>query len=75
MWQCIIAAIGMRLAALRDGCVRRWRSITAEPERGDVPGWVLVTLMTAALVAVIWVLADDWLRTLFQQAVDRVSGL
>lgn len=43
-------------------------------ERGDVPGWVMVTLMTAGLVAIVWVLADDWLRQLFQQAVDRVSG-
>ena len=23
-------------------------------ERGDVPGWVLITLMTAALVVLIW---------------------
>ena len=45
-----------------------------QPERGDVPGWVMVTLMTAGLVAVVWLLADEWLRTLFQQAVDRVSG-
>lgn len=49
------------------------RLATADPERGDVPGWVMVTLMSAGLVAVIWILADDWLR-LFQQAVDRVSG-
>ena len=45
-----------------------------DAERGDVPGWVMITLMSAGLVAVIWVLADDWLRQLFQQAVDRVSG-
>ncbi|WP_098470259.1 hypothetical protein [Serinibacter salmoneus] len=50
------------------------RAVRAQPERGDVPGWVMVTLMTAGLVAVIWLLADDWLRQLFQQAVDRVSG-
>lgn len=45
-----------------------------DTERGDVPGWVMVTLMTAGLVAVVWLLADEWLRALFQQAVDRVSG-
>ena len=28
-----------------------------EDERGDVPGWVLITLMTAGLVVVIWALA------------------
>ena len=27
-------------------------------ERGDVPGWVLITLMTAGLVAVIWTVAE-----------------
>lgn len=48
--------------------------VRRSPERGDVPGWVMVTLMTAGLVAGIWLLADDWLRQLFQQAVDRVSG-
>ena len=52
----------------------RLRTAADERERGDVPGWVMITLMSAGLVAVIWVLADDWLRQLFQQAVDRVSG-
>ena len=28
-------------------------------ERGDVPGWVLITLMTAGLVVAIWALAVD----------------
>ena len=27
-------------------------------ERGDVPGWVLVTVMTAGLVAIIWGVAE-----------------
>ena len=26
-------------------------------ERGDVPGWVLITLMTAGLVIIIWAIA------------------
>lgn len=41
-------------------------------ERGDVPGWVLITLMTAGLVAVIWVAAEDQLTKLFQEAIDSV---
>jgi len=28
-------------------------------ERGDVPGWVMITLMTAGLVAVLWIVADE----------------
>jgi hypothetical protein len=46
-----------------------------EDERGDVPGWVLITLMTAGLVVLIWALAGPALGQLFQQAIARVSGL
>lgn len=42
-------------------------------ERGDVPGWVLITLMTAGLVAVLWTVAEDQLQALFQRAMDSVS--
>jgi hypothetical protein len=43
-------------------------------ERGDVPGWVLVTVMTAGLVTAIWLVADDTLKNLFSNAVEGVSG-
>ncbi|GMM95176.1 hypothetical protein MTsN4n12_05840 [Microbacterium sp. MTN4-12] len=46
-----------------------------EDETGDVPGWVLITLMTAGLVVVIWALAGPALAGLFEQAINRVSGL
>jgi hypothetical protein len=42
------------------------------PDRGDVPGWVLVTLMTAGLVSVLWFVAGDLLVTVFQNAVSTV---
>ncbi len=45
-----------------------------DDQRGDVPGWVLITLMTAGLVVVIWALAGPALSALFEQAVSRVSG-
>ncbi len=41
-------------------------------ERGDVPGWVLVTLMTAGLVIAIWAIAGDALARVFNTAIDRV---
>ncbi|MDW4572984.1 hypothetical protein R8Z57_09410 [Microbacterium sp. M3] len=47
----------------------------ADDDRGDVPGWVLITLMTAGLVVVIWALAGPALADLFEQAIARVSGL
>jgi hypothetical protein len=33
-----------------------------DPERGDVPGWVLVTLMTAGLVVALWAVAGPLLE-------------
>lgn len=45
-----------------------------EDETGDVPGWVLVTLMTAGLVVLIWAVAGPALSALFEQAIQRVSG-
>ncbi|MDD7962624.1 hypothetical protein [Microbacterium thalli] len=51
------------------------RRTLREDDRGDVPGWVLVTLMTAGLVVVIWALAGPALSNLFEQAIARVSGL
>ena len=41
-------------------------------ERGDVPGWVLITLMTAGLVVALWTLAGPALGQVFNQAVTRV---
>jgi hypothetical protein len=41
-------------------------------ERGDVPGWVLITLMTAGLVVLIWAYAGPALEGVFEQAMNRV---
>jgi hypothetical protein len=43
-------------------------------ERGDVPGWVLVTLMTAGLVIALWAVAGKVLPELFGNAIDSVKG-
>ena len=49
--------------------------IEDDDERGDVPGWVLVTLMTAGLVVLLWGVAGPALTNLFQQAISSVSGI
>ena len=65
--------------ATRMTALRAWRArVTARVfggDRGDVPGWVLITLMTAGLVVVIWAMAGPALSGLFEQAISRVSGL
>lgn len=50
-----------------------WRRRVAN-ERGDVPGWVLITLMTAGLVIIIWGLAGPALSGVFEQAIQRVTS-
>ncbi|MEY4945274.1 MAG: hypothetical protein RL384_1218, partial [Actinomycetota bacterium] len=46
--------------------------IKVSSDRGDVPGWVLITLMTAGLVVVIWAFAAPALQGVFDEALDRV---
>jgi hypothetical protein len=48
-------------------------SIHDHPERGDVPGWVMITLMSAVLVAALLALAGPALETMFNQAMDKVG--
>jgi hypothetical protein len=50
---------------------QRLRGIRAE-DRGDVPGWVLITAMTAGLVIAIWALAGSTLSQVFTHAVNSV---
>ncbi len=42
-------------------------------ERGDVPGWVLITLMTAGIVAIIWGFAEDRLLAIVTDALESVT--
>jgi hypothetical protein len=48
----------------------RWR----RDERGDVPGWVMITVMTAGLVAALWAIAGPQLGTMLRNALTSVSG-
>lgn len=54
---------------------RRLGSARMREDEGDVPGWVLITLMTAGLVVLIWSLAGPALSQIFEQAIARVSGM
>ncbi|WP_166356348.1 hypothetical protein [Phytoactinopolyspora limicola] len=41
-------------------------------ERGDVPGWVLITIMSAGIVAVLWPFAEQYLRQILEAALSVV---
>ena len=42
-------------------------------DRGDVPGWVLVTVMTAGLVTAIWLVADAQLKAVLERAMASLG--
>lgn len=43
-------------------------------DRGDVPGWVLITVMTAGLVAALWAIAGPQLSQLLRDALSSVRS-
>jgi len=44
-------------------------------ESGDVPGWVLVVLMTTGLVTAIWTIAAPRLTTILKNSLDAMNGI
>lgn len=39
-------------------------------DRGDVPGWVLITLMTVGIVMALWLVAEPALSGLIKNALN-----
>ena len=44
-------------------------------ERGDVPGWVLVVLMTTGLVTAIWTLAAPRIQSILRTSLDSMNSI
>jgi hypothetical protein len=44
-------------------------------DRGDVPGWVLVVLMTAGLVTGIWTIAAPRLNLILKNSLDSMNAI
>ncbi|CAB4746826.1 unannotated protein [freshwater metagenome] len=44
-------------------------------DRGDVPGWVLVVLMTTGLVTAIWTIAAPRLTAILKNSLDAMNGI
>ena len=65
----------IRLAVMLQGAAQKYvGSHRDRRDRGDVPGWVLITVMTAGLVSAIWLLAGPTLTQMFQEALAKVTG-
>jgi len=50
------------------------KNVNEHNERGDVPGWVMITVMTAGLVAILTTVAGPQLRNMLVQALSAVGG-
>ncbi len=50
------------------------RAVGRERDRGDVPGWVFVTVMTAALVGALYLLVGPRLQELLTEAMTDILG-
>ena len=48
---------------------RRWHQ---RDQRGDVPGWVMVTVMTLSIGVALWSLAQPQLVSILQSALNSV---
>jgi len=55
---------------------RAWSGLVSHPEdeRGDVPGWVMITVMSAGLVAILGAVAGPMLRQMLRHALLTVGG-
>lgn len=62
------------LVAFRTVGAVKARVVDARDDRGDVPGWVLITVMSAGLVAGLWAVAGDKLESMLTTALDSVTG-
>jgi len=72
--QSLVTGVTARLSLVSQVVQAGIERPTSGRERGDVPGWVLITLMTAGLVTILWALAGSQLETLFSSAISSVTG-
>lgn len=71
----IFVKLSFRISRMIEGIgkSRIYRSIS--DQRGDVPGWVLVVLMTTGLVTAIWTIAAPRLTAILKNSLDAMNGI
>ena len=66
----VTAKTSAKLHTVLEGFISRTRD-----ERGDVPGWVLVVLMTAGLVTGIWTVAAPRFNLILRNSLDSMNAI
>lgn len=78
--------LGLRILQFTEEIVAKpWRALNdvlahhchkeSNNDRGDVPGWVLVVLMTAGLVTGIWTIAAPRLNLILKNSLDSMNAI
>jgi len=72
MIQIITAELGISRAANR---IKKRVEYLIQDEAGDVPGWVLVVLMTTGLVTAIWTIAQPRISSILKNSLDNMNNI
>lgn len=71
--------IALNIFATQNAMKSRWQNLRLvskiKDESGDVPGWVLVVLMTTGLVTAIWTIASPRLSAILKNSLDSMNGI
>lgn len=66
----------IQVIAIRSGIAIKERLQTLiKDEQGDVPGWVLVVLMTTGLVTAIWAIAKPNLTSILNNSLNSMNNV
>ena len=72
----VLVKIQICADSTRRGVRRQLRTCNSNgDQRGDVPGWVLVVLMTTGLVTAIWTIAAPRLTAILRNSLDSMNGI
>mgnify|MGYP006275562133 FL=1 len=72
MFQIITAELGTSRAVNR---IKKRVEYLIQDEAGDVPGWVLVVLMTTGLVTAIWTIAQPRISSILRNSLDNMNNI
>ena len=69
-----LTAVTLSLVARVNAPATANRSATDDHDRGDVPGWVMITVMTAIVLIALLAVFREQVVTAVQNAFQSVSG-
>ena len=71
LWQVRLAVVLVQVGRAGERAGERARRRASE--RGDVPGWVMITVMSAGIVAILTAVAGPELRQMLRNALNSVQ--